>query len=118
MVGKLVWGTTGANVSPSIVPLGLASFVLPLCTNIMVTSLMVGRILYMSRGASEVYKVAGSSASQRATNVMIESGVLYFIVQLIFVVVYGMNHPSAVIMIAIAVQTYVSLHSFSNLEGS
>ncbi|EKM58160.1 uncharacterized protein PHACADRAFT_252245 [Phanerochaete carnosa HHB-10118-sp] len=106
VVGKLVWGTTGANVSPSIVPLGLASFVLPLCTNVIVTSLMVGRIWYMSRGTAELYKVAGSSATRKAIHVMVESGMLYFAVQLVFVVVYGLNLPSDVIMIAIAVQTY------------
>ncbi|GJE85466.1 hypothetical protein PsYK624_015450 [Phanerochaete sordida] len=106
VVGRLVWGTTGANVSPSIVPLGLASFVLPLCTNVLVTGLMIGRIWYMSRGAGEIYKITGNGATRKAIHVMVESGALYFVVQLVFVVVYGMNHPSAVIMIVIATQTY------------
>ena len=74
----------------------------------MVTTMMVGRIWYMSRGAAEVYKVTGSTATRKAIHVMVESGMLYFVVQFIFVVVYGLNLPSAVVMIVIATQTYVS----------
>ena len=112
-----MWGTTGANVSPSIVPLGLASFVLPLCTNVLVTGLMVGRIAYMARGAGEIYKITGNGATRKAIHVMVESGALYFVVQLVFVVVYGMNHPSAVILITIATQTYVSARALPRIFG-
>ncbi|EKM58138.1 uncharacterized protein PHACADRAFT_139802 [Phanerochaete carnosa HHB-10118-sp] len=105
VVGHLVWGTTGATVSPAIVPLGLASFVLPLCTNVLATGLIVARVWWMGRGG-RMYALSGGGATRKAMHVIIESGALYFLVQLVFVVVYGLNDPSADVMIAIAVQTY------------
>lgn len=93
---------------PSIVPLALASFILPLCTNVMVTALIIGRIWWMSKDTA-LYELPTRSTTRAAISVMIESGALYFIVQLIFVVIFGINHPAEVIMILIATQTYVSL---------
>lgn len=106
VVGHLVWGTTGATVSPAIVPLGLASFVLPLCTNVLVTGLIVGRIWRTSRGAG-LYALGRGGATRKAAHIVVESGALYFAVQLVFVVLYGLNAPSASVLIAVAVQTYV-----------
>lgn len=93
--------------TPIIVPLGLADWILPLCTNVICTSLIVGRIWYMSRETT-IYGLSKRSYSRRAIDVMIESGALYFVVQLVFVVVYGLNHPSENIMVEIATQIYVS----------
>ncbi|KIP07247.1 hypothetical protein PHLGIDRAFT_24165 [Phlebiopsis gigantea 11061_1 CR5-6] len=105
VVGHLVTGTTSATVNPSIVPLGLASFTLPLATNLMVTSLIVGRIWFMSRGTA-MYNLPTHSTTRKAMSIIVESGALYFVVQFIFVVVYGLNHPSEVILIEVACQTY------------
>ncbi|GJE85447.1 hypothetical protein PsYK624_015260 [Phanerochaete sordida] len=105
VVGHFVWGTTGSTAMPSIVPLALASFILPLCTNVMVTGLIIGRIWWMSKDTA-LYELPTRSTTRAAISVMIESGALYFIVQLIFVVIFGINHPAEVIMILIATQTY------------
>ena len=51
-------------------------------------------------------------------SVMIESGALYFVVQLVFVVIFGMNHPAEVIMILIATQTYVSIARCEDTLGN
>lgn len=50
-------------------------------------------------------------------NIIIESGLVYFIVQLIFVVVYGLGHPSVVVMIEVATQTYVSTQCCALTRG-
>ena len=51
--------------------------------------------------------------ARSVTTIMIESGVLYFLVQLVFVTLYGMNHPAEQILIPMAVQVYV--RAISNL---
>ena len=72
----------------------------------MVTCFIVGRIWFMSRGTA-MYSLPTTSTTRKAMNIVIESGIIYFVVQFVFVVVYGLNHPSEVILIVIATQTYV-----------
>lgn len=102
IVGHLVKGTHGATPSPSIVPLGLASFCLPFCTNVMVTLLIVGRVWYMSR-RMQTYSL---TSARTVAAIMLESGMLYFFVQLVFVTLFGMNHPGEQVVIPLAVQVY------------
>lgn len=102
-VGHLVHGTHDATPSPSIVPLGLASFTLPFCTNGMVTLLIVGRIWFTSR----TMKAYTMPSARSVMAIMIESGALYFAVQLVFVTLYGMNNPAEEVIIPMAVQVYV-----------
>ena len=78
-----------------------ASFVLPLCTNVITTALILSRIWWVSRA------IGGSSTTRRAIHVIIESGSLYFLVQIMLVILYGIQSGGATIMISIAVQTYV-----------
>ena len=47
------------------------------------------------------------SSTRKVSAIMIESGVLYFLVQLVFVTLYGMNHPAEQVIIPMAVQVYV-----------
>ena len=54
-----------------------------------------------------MYSLPTTSTTRKAMNIVIESGIIYFVVQFVFVVVYGLNHPSEVILIVIATQTYV-----------
>ena len=89
-------------------PLGLASFILPLCTNVMVTSLIIGRIWYMSRDTS-LYVVHANSGTRKAMNIIVESGALYFVAQLVFVVTYAMQHPAEYILLLMVVPIYVSI---------
>lgn len=97
---------------PVLVPLGLAGFILPLCTNFMVTSLIVYRIWRVSSN-SRPYVVSNTSGNstflQRATMIVIESGALYFAIQFVFVVLFGLNHPAQAIVVPMAVQVYVRL---------
>lgn len=108
VVGHLVWGTTGATAMPSIVPLALASFILPLCTNVIVTGLIIGRIWFMSKDTA-LYELPTRSTTRAAMSVIIESGALYFVVQFVFVIIFGLNSPAELIMILIATQTYVRI---------
>ncbi|GJE85482.1 hypothetical protein PsYK624_015610 [Phanerochaete sordida] len=104
----LVWGLTGhlswsdnASMAPAaLLPLGKAIFILPLCTNMLVTGKILLRLWWVSRA------VGTASAARRAMHVVIESGLLYFLVQLIFVIVYCMKNEAAMFMIAVVVQTY------------
>ena len=89
-------------------PLGLASFALPFCTNGMVTLLIVGRIWYTSR-KMRAYSL---SSARNVMAIMLESGFLYFAVQLVFLVLYGMNNNGEQVIIPMAVQVYVRRMSF------
>ncbi|KAI0922507.1 hypothetical protein AcW1_002873 [Taiwanofungus camphoratus] len=95
-----------APVAPAaIVPLGTAGYALPLCTNVLVTALIVGRIWYASRSAS-AHIASGQRTSRHAMNILIESGALYLVTQLIFVVLFALKHPAQAIVAVMAVQIY------------
>ncbi|KAI9510099.1 hypothetical protein F5148DRAFT_1339486 [Russula earlei] len=83
---------TSPIAPPSLVPLGLASFVLPLCTNVLVTVLIAGRYLV--------------PLPKAAIDIVIESGMLYLVVQLIFVILFAIRHPAQGVVGVIAVQIY------------
>ncbi|KAI9453145.1 hypothetical protein BJY52DRAFT_1123814 [Lactarius psammicola] len=93
---------------PSLVPLGLAGFVLPLCTNVFVTALIAARIWLLSprkvRDLRGVYFPEGTGRT--AIDIVIESGALYLVVQLVFVILFAIQHPAQGIVGVIAVQTY------------
>ena len=99
---------------PELIPLGLASYALPLATNVMATGLIVGKLLWMIRspimavGESAPIFTSGYGAVRHAAEIIVESGVLYLITQLVFVVLYAINHPALAIQTTIAVQVYVS----------
>ena len=96
-------------VPPSLVPVGLAGFVLPLCTNVMVTGLIAGRIWMLS--PHKVYDLRGvyfpEGTGRQAIDIVIESGALYLVVQLVFVILFAMHHPAQGVVGVIAVQIYV-----------
>ncbi|KAI9442764.1 hypothetical protein H4582DRAFT_2127114 [Lactarius indigo] len=93
---------------PSLVPLGLVGFILPLCTNVFVMALVAARIWLLSprkvRDLRGVYFPEG--AVRTAIDIIIESGALYLIVQLVFVVLFAIRHPAQGIVGVIAVQMY------------
>ncbi|KAG1839624.1 hypothetical protein DFJ58DRAFT_811783 [Suillus subalutaceus] len=85
-----------------IVPLTIAGYALPLCTNIIVTGLIAGRLWYISRipildehGTPAILKIA---AGGRPMMLIIESGALYMITQLIFVVLVAIGNPAEAIL--------------------
>ncbi|KAI0922509.1 hypothetical protein AcV5_009462 [Taiwanofungus camphoratus] len=99
-----------APVAPaSIVPLGTAGYALPLCTNVLVTSLIVGRIWFSPRHASALMgseKRAVRLTMPDVIKIIVESGALYLVTQLIFVVLFAIKHPAQAIVAVMAVQIY------------
>lgn len=92
---------------PSIVPrLALASLIVPLCTNAAVTGLIIGKIWHMSKDTA-LYELPTRPATRAAVRVIIESGVLYFVMQLVFAVTFGVNNPGKAIMVLITTPIYV-----------
>lgn len=98
---------------PSIVPLGLSGFGLPLLTNVIVTTLIAMRIWYLSpRNARDMRSARfPTGTGQAAIDIVIESGMLYLAVQLVFVILFAMRHPAQGIVGVIAVQVYVRISS-------
>jgi len=97
-----------APVPPAaLVPLGLAGYILPLCTNAMVTALIAGRIWWKNPGMYSRGGIPGlGNLPGRAISIIIESGVIYLVVQFIFVILFGISHPSEAIVGVVAVQVY------------
>lgn len=94
----------------SVVPLGLAGFALPLVTNVIVTTLIAMRIWYLSPRKMHDTRGARFPTTGRATiDIVIESGMLYMVVQLVFVVLFAVQHPALDIVGVIAVQIYVRI---------
>lgn len=88
-----------ATVAPIIKPVGLASFVLPLCVNVIATTLIIARICYLDSTAW--------GGGKHVVHVMLQSGVLYTLVQLVFVALYATQVPALQIVVPMAVQIYV-----------
>ena len=99
---------TSPTPPPSLVPLGLAGYILPLCTNVAVTSLIVYRIWDSSRTIPDSPLKIGQGATRRAMMLIIESGALYLLFQLVFVVLFAIPNPAEAILAVMAVQIYVS----------
>ncbi|KAG1844823.1 hypothetical protein DFJ58DRAFT_894365 [Suillus subalutaceus] len=102
----IVTDPTAPAPPAAIVPLGLAGYILPLATNIIVTTLIVYRIWMSSRIVKESPVVIGQGASYRAMMLIIESGALYLFIQFVFVVLFSMQHPAQGIVAVIATQIY------------
>jgi hypothetical protein len=98
------------------VPLALAGYVLPLATNVIVTSLIVYRIWFSSRIVKESHVEIAQGASHHAMMLIIESGALYLVAQLMFVVLFAIQHPAQGIVAVIAAQIYVSSDRISALH--
>ncbi|KAI0302498.1 hypothetical protein BC826DRAFT_948416 [Russula brevipes] len=94
--------------TPPSVLLSRIGFSLPLCTNVLVTTLIIARIWYLS--PRKTHDVLGgrfpTGTGRAAIDIVVESGMLYLVVQLIFVVLFAIGHPAQGIVAAIAVQIY------------
>lgn len=102
----LTTNPTSPAPPPAIVPLGLAGYILPLCTNSIVTLLIVFKIWHASRGLPGSPEFVGRGAARHAMSLIIESGLLYLIAQLVYVVLFALNHPALAIVAVMAVQIY------------
>ncbi|KAI0754396.1 hypothetical protein C8Q80DRAFT_1226442 [Daedaleopsis nitida] len=93
----------------AIVPLGTAGYVLPLATNIMTTALIVAKLWLTAYNAQRRIgdRLPGAvHAAQRAVAIIVESGLLYLVTQLVFVVLFALGHPAQAIVAVVAVQIY------------
>jgi len=119
-VGGFVCGMTGLgillNIAPTapqapaaVKPLGTAAFTLPLATNFLITILTVVR-LYMlaskARAVNTAKALDTSSYVHKAAAIVIESGALYLVAQLVFVILFALGHPAQGIAAVVAVQIY------------
>lgn len=107
-------GTKSPVVSTFETPLHLAAFSLPLGTTVIVTTLIAGRIWYLSPHDAQFPTGTGRAAIE----IVVESGMLKLAVQLIFVILYAIRHPAQVIAGVIAVQTYVRIPHRWKAENS
>ncbi|KAH8087866.1 hypothetical protein BXZ70DRAFT_538501 [Cristinia sonorae] len=90
-------------------PLGTAAFTLPLATNFLITILTVVRLYSMaskSRAANNGNPVTTTSHVKKAVAIVVESGLLYLIGQLVFVILFSIGHPAQGIVAVIVVQIY------------
>jgi hypothetical protein len=101
-------------------PLSLATFSLPLGTNVIVTTLIAARIWYLSpRKARNMSSAQFPTRTGQATiDIVVESGMLYLAVQLILVILFAIPHPAQGIVGVIAVQIYVRIHHSWKAENS
>lgn len=82
-----------AKIIGRLIPTGNAAFSISLAVNTCTTALIVGRILMMSRQAVAAPSV-GNKHVRTAIALLIESGLLTFLVQLSWVVLFSLNrHP-------------------------
>jgi hypothetical protein len=74
-----------------------------------VTTLIATRIWYLSpRKVRDMRSAQFPTATGRAAiDIVVESGMLYLAVQLVFVVLFAIRHPAQGIVGVIAVQIYV-----------
>ena len=105
---------------PAILSLGLAILSLPLCTNVIVTTLIARRIWYLSpRKARKMGSVKFPTGIGRAViDIIIESGMLYLAAQLILAVLFATRNPAQGIAEVIAVQIYVRIPHLWEAENS
>ena len=97
-------------VPPSVGLLALSAFFLPLGTNVIVTTLICARIWYLSRKAPDMPSARfPTGTSQAIIKIVVESGMLYLAVQIIFAVLMAIGHPAHVIVAMIAEQIYVRI---------
>ena len=107
---------TAPSPPPAVQPLIFAAYILPLIAHFMLTGLIAGRIWWMTRGTNYLgatVKGRRKSAAFKAAMIIIESGVLYFVVQLIYLTVFAVGNSSDQLMSLVAVQIYVRLFPLS-----
>lgn len=102
----LTTNPTSPAPPPAVVPLGLAGYILPMCTNAMVTFLIVFKIWHSSRGLPGTSEFVGRGAARQAMGLMVESGLLYLLAQLVYVVLFALKLPAVDIAAVMAVQIY------------
>lgn len=95
----------------AIVPLGTAAFALPLATNFLITISTVIRLYMLAAKARRINTTNALNTTpyvHKAAAIVIESGLIYLIAQLILVILFSIGHPAQNIVAVVACQIYVS----------
>ncbi|KAI0828633.1 hypothetical protein BC628DRAFT_83193 [Trametes gibbosa] len=91
----------------AIVPLTVAGYSLPLCTNVMASGLLVFKIWWMTRHTPSTNTLRSTARlANNAMAVIVESGLIYLAVQLVLVVLVSLENPAEGIAGVLAVQIY------------
>ena len=94
----------------SSVTLGHATFIVSVCVNATVTTLIVMRIWYISpHKRHDILPNFPAGIGWAAIVIVVESGALYLSVQLVYCVLYAIGHPAQYILMGIAPQIYVRI---------
>ncbi|EIN13036.1 hypothetical protein PUNSTDRAFT_131261 [Punctularia strigosozonata HHB-11173 SS5] len=110
-IGLLISHPAAAIVPKSEVHFGTSAFAIPLAFNFLVTSLIVGRIWWKGRQHRGNLRQSGgiilsNGYLKDAMMVVVESGMLYLVVQLVLTVLFALNHPAQILLSDIATQVY------------
>ncbi|KAF7358521.1 hypothetical protein MVEN_00903000 [Mycena venus] len=97
---------TAPQAPAAIVPVGTAGFSLSLCLNFIVSALIIGRVMHISRQNRRNGVSHSDTAIQRAIGIVIEAGLLFLTAQFVFVVLFAIAHPAQAILVPIATQVY------------
>ncbi|EKM56811.1 uncharacterized protein PHACADRAFT_254136 [Phanerochaete carnosa HHB-10118-sp] len=99
---------TSPSPPPAAQPLVFAAYILPLIANFMLTVLIAGRIWWLTGiNTYTVTSLTGrKSIAFKTAMIIIESGVLYFVVQLVYLTVFAVGNSSDQLMSLVAVQVY------------
>ena len=102
-----------SQVAPAaLVPWALAAFIVLLCGNTIVTTLIVVRIWQLSpckRSDMLGADFQRETTGRTAIIIIVESGMFYLVVQLVYCILFAIHHPAQEIIGAVAVQVYVRL---------
>ncbi|KAJ6590666.1 hypothetical protein DFH09DRAFT_807559, partial [Mycena vulgaris] len=103
----LATSPTAPQAPPAIVPIGTASFALSLCLNFIVSSLIIGRIWWVTRDSHLQSVVPHSKTTvSRAMGILVESGLLFLAAQFVFVILFAIAHPAQAVVEPVATQIY------------
>ncbi|CAK5266248.1 unnamed protein product [Mycena citricolor] len=98
---------TSNQVPVALIPMGDATFSLSIICNFITTGLIVGRLWILSRGMdAALINGKAQSLAQKAIGIIIESGLLFFLTQFVFIVLFALAHPAQAIIEPIACQVY------------
>ncbi|KAJ7190714.1 hypothetical protein GGX14DRAFT_381918 [Mycena pura] len=101
---------TAPQAPAAIVPVGDAAFAMSLILNFMVSSLIVGRIWWVTRISRRLQGIHRHSTNsiQKAVGIIIESGLLFLSAQFVFVVLFATAHPAQAVVEPVATQIYAT----------
>ncbi|KAI0642807.1 hypothetical protein C8Q79DRAFT_916724 [Trametes meyenii] len=99
--------TPSDGVPSSVLPFVMAGYALPLCTNAIITLLIVVKIWSMARPTPSILPLGNSTqlAGQTA-DIIIESGLIYFVTQMLLVVFFAIGCVPARIVDDVSPQIY------------